>query len=1263
MNSTQRALAFLLTIIAIFAVAAAAIATPYPEVRQPLPWEINPTKGTLTNPIVVKIVMVGFPNTDDVEENYYDEEIVSNVTTNLSALIEEQSNGMVNIIFDNVEVPDDVDAIWQATENSGVYGNIGTVPRVWANCWGTDDYGYWGELESEILNTIQSTYNLRYGSGNWVSPLADSDWVLFIYRPNHLGGDEFGNPMIDGAAAYSELRLYDDAACTGLEDILDGAPIVNGFLLGLQCNWVSYENHADWITHIIMHEMGHKFGFDHPVESLEEPGSERCLFGSYNLMRAEAIPDYINYEYGYYLPWDRVRNGWVTVEEVTESLHSVTLADFHESQTLYLVPIKREGTHYDNEYDCLDHWEYRTEAFVIAYHDGLGSHYGPVDKGLYVWHTIVAETVYDNTCYSWEAGESIWSRWHVTDLEVATGLFTDPGVWQNPNPTSANARDSLDDWQGRVGYEAYLGSGTDADLFNFGAEAEFSYKTNPNTNGYDWDLEDIPYQGYLSKFALAQTEENSISIRIVGTDENSIVVDLLLAPNEDVIAPNSEGIFGIGDLVDIEWTTNYTTGQTSGIIDVVDILYSTDGGESYPNDVAHVIAEGVNANLGTYTWTPTATQISDRGKIKIVSHNIRTDYTGEDESDGVFSVVAARFANKSQFVDIDYDGAPYCATTFDYNEDGQNDLFVSIKQTYVSRMFELDYVNGYGVPVFDDRSQFAFGQGERPTAAMGGIATADFDNDGYLDILVTGGNGGVLRLYHQKPNAPGDFEDWSEEMELDAFGEDSWAGAWGDYDRDGQIDLYLCRGDANGSDPGSGMGNVANVLLKNDYADSGEFIDLTSHEGLGGYSSTASVTATWMDVDADGDLDLLRGDAKSMLNGTGSRLYINQGSGPFVDEIADLIPGGAGALDCISGIKWLDANNDGAVDLAVSRNTVGKSPKVFLNEGDGQFDAASSLALASSTTGLEAWDYDLDGRQDVLCLPEGSSAAPALFGNRLVDSAIEFHDHTSDVGLNASTGRVDGSVVCDYNRDGDQDLYFGRPVAGNNFYYQAQADANSDEPIYNWVGAYLTQRVSTNPTPAIGARVTFHGSENFQQVQVVDGGSGRGSQNDLVLTCGVGEDEGPITCDIVWPSGRVETGRQLTLGAYTTLAEPTGFTLYDNTVTATYQVYPVGLDSRMDWTFTWETNYLTDPARDRVLIDAPSQGCSLNDYELSASDAAVDWNVTPVANGHYRHTMKWSNLPCVQGCTYTYTVRSERDVTSHESDTHSLVIRLCSSGN
>ena len=228
----------------------------------------------------------------------------------------------------------------------------------------------------------------------------------------------------------------------------------------------------------------------------------------------------------------------------------------------------------------------------------------------------------------------------------------------------------------------------------------------------------------------------------------------------------------------------------------------------------------------------------------------------------------------------------------------------------------------------------------------GGAIADDFDNDGYLDIVVsTWDTEGQIRLFRN--NQDGTFSERTEEAGL--------LGLYGglniiqaDYDNDGNVDLLVLRGAWLGE-----HGRHPNSLLRNN--GDGTFTDVTFDAGLGEVHYP-SQTASWGDYDNDGDLDLYVGNETSPALAAPSQLFRNNGNGTFTD-----VAEAAGVRNhrYAKAVGWGDYDGDRLLDLYVSNVT--SSNRLYRNTGKGTFvDEARPLGVAQPTRSFPAWFWDVD---------------------------------------------------------------------------------------------------------------------------------------------------------------------------------------------------------------------------------------------------------------------------------------------------------------
>lgn len=340
----------------------------------------------------------------------------------------------------------------------------------------------------------------------------------------------------------------------------------------------------------------------------------------------------------------------------------------------------------------------------------------------------------------------------------------------------------------------------------------------------------------------------------------------------------------------------------------------------------------------------------------------------------------------------------------------------------------------------------------------GGVSVEDFNNDGFLDILVTSyGMDDQMKLYLS--DGAGGFVDRTEEAGLSGL-VGGLNTVHADYNNDGYEDVFVLRGAWLGE-----AGRHPNSLLRND--GDGTFTDVTYEAGLASYRPTQ--TAVWRDFNRDGWIDLFVGNESSTqvgrVTGEGreakdeypSALYLNNGDGTFTNVAQQV---GIDLHAHVKGAAWGDVNQDGRPDLYVS--VLGGANRLYVNNGGSSMEEWRFVERAKQV-GVQGprysfpvwfWDYNNDGRDDLFVAgydtrylnqlgramaverlgEEGTAifqeaTRPRLYRNDGASGsssvqAPTFTEVSGDVGLDKMLFTM-GSNYGDFDNDGYQDLYLG----------------------------------------------------------------------------------------------------------------------------------------------------------------------------------------------------------------------------------------------
>jgi len=414
------------------------------------------------------------------------------------------------------------------------------------------------------------------------------------------------------------------------------------------------------------------------------------------------------------------------------------------------------------------------------------------------------------------------------------------------------------------------------------------------------------------------------------------------------------------------------------------------------------------------------------------------------------------------------------------------------------------------------------------------VTAADYDNDGFVDLLVTGY--GKTILYHNDGN--GHFTDVTAKAGIKV---DGWAisSTWLDYDKDGCVDLFVGRyvkfdptyrafyAPTNYPGPLDYEGET-NRLYHNNC--DGTFTDVTDKSGIGAYvGRTMGVTAA--DFDNDGWDDIYVSNDR-----TENFLFHNKHDGTFEEIGSDTNTayGQNGESTSSMGPVFADLEGTGWLDLWV---TDGRYNRLLHNTGKMSFEdlgvengvSQANAQYASWGTGI--YDFDNDGQLDILIfhgglvhlIPQEHTLFRGL-GNG------KFADVSRDAGPALSvrtTAR--GACFADYENNGKVDAFVVNLGSKGTLLHNASTNTG------HWIAIKLKGTKSNRD--GIGARIEVIAGGKRQTAERV-AGSGYLSQNDERLHFGLGAAKTVDKLIVHWPSGREQALENLTVDRVLTVEEP-----------------------------------------------------------------------------------------------------------------------------
>ena len=460
----------------------------------------------------------------------------------------------------------------------------------------------------------------------------------------------------------------------------------------------------------------------------------------------------------------------------------------------------------------------------------------------------------------------------------------------------------------------------------------------------------------------------------------------------------------------------------------------------------------------------------------------------------------------------------------------------------------------------------------------GGGIMEDFDNDGFLDIMATSwGLNDPLRYFRNQGD--GTFADATKAAGLTGL-VGGLNAVQADFDNDGFADVLILRGGWFGAD-----GLHPNSLLRNQ--GDGTFADVTEAAGL--LTLHPTQTAAWADFDNDGWLDLFVGNESSAQEHHPCELFRNQGDGTFVDVAAEVgldvegfVKGVAwGDIDndrrpdlyisrlgqpnllfhndgpdadgrwrfsditARAGVSqptfsfpvWFwDYDNDGFLDLSVSGYKAdagdvaadymglphkGEPPRLYRNQGDGTFVDMARQTHSDKvlyTMGCNFGDLDNDGFLDFYA-GTGDPDYRSLMPNRMFRNAAgqRFEDVTTSGGF-GHLQKGHGVAFGDIDNDGDQDIY---AVVGGAYSGDVYTNVLFENPGHG--NHWITLKLEGTKSNRAGIGTRIQARTETRTIHILAGTGASFGASTLQQEIGLGKAEVLDALTLHWPSGTVQT--------------------------------------------------------------------------------------------------------------------------------------------
>ena len=466
------------------------------------------------------------------------------------------------------------------------------------------------------------------------------------------------------------------------------------------------------------------------------------------------------------------------------------------------------------------------------------------------------------------------------------------------------------------------------------------------------------------------------------------------------------------------------------------------------------------------------------------------------------------------------------AAFFDYDADGDEDAFLTGGLS-PSRLYRNE-----GNGQFTDQSAAA-GIGVIGSSHTMGVATGDIDNDGYREIFITTMDGEPNRLLYN--NGDGTFTDITMSAGIGADTSWSCSAAFGDYDRDGDLDIFVCNYlydqtvlyDTAGDPIGFRPDGLPDYLFRNE--GNLTFTEVAVAEQVA--DSGCGLAVTFTDYDKDWGMDILVANDHGMWDSPNS-LFRNVGGQPCFSDVSAAT--GMDARMYGMGIAVGDYDQDHDLDYYIT--DIGPN-KLFRNDGSPGFTevAIPTGVVSDSLNGLNttgwgtAWiDYDNDSWLDLFEANGHISVLPFIANvTRDPDKFYRnngpgqpFTDVTVAMGVGDS-GMSRGMITGDYDNDGDEDLlvmsiHHDTASGVHTLLYRNDVPNN-----HHWMQLQLQGTISNRDAFGAQVEVSFPGTLQGWTHEV-SGGASHMSHSSSIVHLGLGTNTTSPEIMVRWPRGGLQ---------------------------------------------------------------------------------------------------------------------------------------------